>query len=486
MANRTKGHSDLKDLPMLPHESIYIGVDIGKFQHVAGFVSKTLLERHQHFEQCPAFLFEQSREGFRAFVERICAYCPLEQCFILMEQTGHYHKALQQYLLELDLPVYVMHVQHRECGMIKTDKRDALGLANQLYNQLALGVQVPDKLQVVHRAIPPSEAAAQLKGLMRHRYELVTEATQRKNKLTAICDELFPELTQVLKNPNLPIALDLREKFPTPHAVATASLVALREVRRGSRPSEAQLVLLQQLAAQSIGTKDGARQRGLLLEQELLIKELRLMQEHMKRLDMEVAQIVEHSREGQILLSIPPICPMYAAAILATIGHIANFEDAGHLKSYFGWAPKRAQTGVSFDRTSLTRGGSREMKKVMYLVAWNAIKSETEWASLYKRLVPRLCTYDERTQTYKGKGKALGHVVGRLITLIYALLRQDDEMLSHLNSGTEPPEPVLYDPELHKRHRAGHYRPIRKEHTTNRIVQVERQENVIETKILPP
>jgi transposase len=124
------------------------------------------------------------------------------------------------------------------------------------------------------------------------------------------------------------------------------------------------------------------------------------MQEHMKRVDMEVAQIVEHSREGQILLSIPPICPMYAAAILATSGHIANFEDAGHLKSYFGWAPKRAQTGVSFDRTSLTRGGTRPMKKVMYLVAWNAIKSETEWASLYKRLVPRLCTYDERTQTY--------------------------------------------------------------------------------------
>ena len=363
-------------MPMLPHESIYIGVDIGKFRHVAAFVSKTLLERHQHFEHCPAFLFEQSREGFRAFVERIRTYCPLEHCFIVMEQIGHYHRPLLQYLLGLDLPVYVMHVQSRETRMLKTDKRDALGLANHLYAQLALGVQVTNKLQVIRRAVPPSEAAAQLKGLMRHRYELANEATQRKNKLTAICDELFPELVQVFKNPNLPRALDLREKFPTPHAVATASLVALREVRRNSHPSEAQLVLLQQLAAQSIGTKDLARQRGLLLEQDLLIKELRLIQEHMERLDMEVAQIVEHSRKGQILLSIPPICPMYAAAILATIGHIANFEDAGHLKSYFGWAPKRAQTGVSFDRTSLTKGGSREMKKIMYLVAWNAIKAD--------------------------------------------------------------------------------------------------------------
>src|SRR5712692_8381349 len=473
MGNRTKSRSDLEALPMLPHESVYIGVDIGKFKQVAGFVSKTLLERHQHFEHCPAFLFEQSREGFRAFVERIRIYCPLEQCFIVMEHTGHYHRPLLQYLLELDISVYVMHVQSRQGGMLKTDKRDALGLANHLYNQLALGVQVGNKLQVVRRAVPPSEAAAQLKGLMRHRYELANEATQRKNKLTAICDELFPELTQVFKNPNLPTALDLRERFPTPHAVATASLVALREVRRGCRPSEGQLAKLQQLAAQSIGTKDLARQRGLVLEQELLIKELRLIQTHLERLEGEICQIVEHSREGKILLSIPPISPLAAATLIAGIGHIANFEDAGHLKSYFGWAPKRAQTGVTFDRTSLTLGGSREMKQVMDLVAWNAIKAETQWASLYKRLVPRLCTYDEQTQTYKGKGKALGHVIGRLITLVYALLKQDDEMLSHLPPGKEPPEPVLYDPDLHKRHRTGHYRPIRKEHATNRIVQVE-------------
>jgi transposase len=142
MTKRQPGPSHLTALPMLPAEAIYIGVDIGKFKHVAGFVSKTLLERHQHFEHCPAFTFEQSREGFRAFVERIRAYGPLEHCFLLLEQTGHYHRSLQQYLVECDLAVYVIHVQRRLTGIIKTDKRDALGLANQLYNQLELGVQV--------------------------------------------------------------------------------------------------------------------------------------------------------------------------------------------------------------------------------------------------------------------------------------------------------------------------------------------------------
>lgn len=127
---------NLKALPMLPHESLSIGVDSGKTKHIAGFVSKTLVERHKHFENCPAFTFDASREGFRSFVERIREYSPLEQVFVLMELTGHYHRSLQQYLLELDIPVYVMHVQRRQASMIKTDKRDALSLANQLYPQL--------------------------------------------------------------------------------------------------------------------------------------------------------------------------------------------------------------------------------------------------------------------------------------------------------------------------------------------------------------
>jgi transposase len=471
MTSDKKRHVELT-APMLPNEALYIGVDIGKFKHVAGFLSKTLLERHKHFEHCPAFLFEQSREGFRAFVERIQAYCPLEQCFILMEQTGHYHRPLQQYLLELDLPVFVIHIQRRQAGMIKTDKRDALGLANQLYAQLELGAQVADTLQVIRRAIPPSEAAAQLKGLMRHRYELVNEATQRKNKLTAICDELFPEFTQVFKDPNAAIALDLREHFPTPNALVAAPWGELRKVRRRNHPSEAQFLQIQQLAAQSIGTKNAARQHSLMLEQALLIQELRLLQNHLEQLEEEISQIVEKSREGQILTSIPPISPLYAAAIMATIGSIGNFEDAAHLKSYFGWAPIRTQSGVSFDRMRLTKGGSREMKKVMFLAAWKAIHTDTEWAKLYKRLVPRLCFYDERMQVYKGKGKALGHIIGRLITLIFALLRKDYEILSQLSLGTEPPPPTLYDPDLHHRHRTGHYAPLRREGAKNRIVQV--------------
>ncbi len=116
----------------------------------------------------------------RERVDRIQCYVPLEQCFVLLELTGHSHKALVQYLLDLDISVYLVHVQERPKGMMKTDKRDALGLANHLYNMLEKGIQVPDKTQLARRAFPPTDTAATLKGIIRHRYELSHEVTQRK------------------------------------------------------------------------------------------------------------------------------------------------------------------------------------------------------------------------------------------------------------------------------------------------------------------
>jgi transposase len=107
MAKGVKQRPDLQTVPLLKHEPLYIGIDVGKAKHLAGFVSTILLERHERFEACPALAFENTREGFRALIERVRGYAPLEHCFVLMEKTGHYHLALQHYLQELDIPISV-------------------------------------------------------------------------------------------------------------------------------------------------------------------------------------------------------------------------------------------------------------------------------------------------------------------------------------------------------------------------------------------
>ncbi|GHO99808.1 hypothetical protein KSF_098560 [Reticulibacter mediterranei] len=111
-------------------------------------------------------------------------------------------------------------------------------------------------------------------------------------------------------------------------------------------------------------------------------------------LEAEICQIVEQSRGGQILISIPGLGPLAAATVIAVIGTIANFESAAAFKSYLGWAPKRAQSGTSFDRSSLATTGVRPTKQILYLVVCGALrKKDCEWARLYEHLLPRMCSY---------------------------------------------------------------------------------------------
>ena len=86
------------------------------------------------------------------------------------------------------------------------------------------------------------------------------------------------------------------------------------------------------------------RQRGLVIEQTQLIRELRVLQEHIVQLETEISIIIEQAREGQIVQSLG-IGPIQAATILAAIGSIENFPTAGNLKSYCGWSPTGERSG---------------------------------------------------------------------------------------------------------------------------------------------
>jgi transposase len=240
-----------------------------------------------------------------------------------------------------------------------------------LSTQLEKGIQVGDALQAVRRLVPPTPAAAGLRGMVQHRHGLIAENTRRKNKLTAICDELFPELTRLLRNPNLPTALALRSRFPTPADLATASFEELREARgRTCSVSDAKLVALQRLAKESIGTKDPARLRSLVVEQQQLIEELALIGQHIAQLETEMVKIVESCREGKILLSIPGIGPLAAATLIALIGTIANFERAAQRKLVCRVGSQSSAIGINagLDTTVSSRSAADEADDVSHRV----------------------------------------------------------------------------------------------------------------------
>lgn len=432
---------------------LYIGVDVGKSSHVAAFLSRGLLAQKKSFVKCPTKKIANSRADFEQLLKSIP---DPSSAHLLVERTGHYTTALEQFCNEHGIHVYRMQANKRY-GKNKTDLHDARALALMLYNQIELGVEHADEAMRIRPLVAPSPVARELRGLVRHRYELTRETVQRQNKLTAICDELFPEFTAVCADPNTASALAIREAFPTPQAVAAATIDELCAARvQSKRPSREALVRLRELAVTSIGVRDVHRIASLVMEQRQLIAEIRMLREHTDELETRIAEIVSESREGRILTSFIGIGPVQAATIISAIGSIANFETSGRFKGYLGWAPRQTQTGTTIDSTTLAKSGNSLLKQTVYLITLSAIHYDPTWKHLYDRLVARMCAWDEKKQKYRGRMKVIGHVAGQLCKVMYRLLRADYELVASWDGPADSlPEPILYDPERHQVKGAG-------------------------------
>lgn len=426
-------------------ENLFVGIDIGKFRHHVRFISKAILDDCHDPKRCPRLEIEQSREGFSTLLEYMQAFQSLDLCIVIMERTGPYHRPLEAFLQEHNIKVFVIHPPPRNRSKEKSDSADALSLAYRGFLQVGHKVLPENPKERLEQAVPPAPDILLLRPLARHRYEISQEITRRKQQLVAICDELFPELTQVFKDPNLPGARAIRLHFPTPNAIATASMTDLRSLRVGRHPGDKKLESLQALARLSIGVKCPMRQEGLALEQSQLIKELTMLEEHMAEIDAAIKPVIRRLREGQILLSFPGIGDTNAAILLSTIGHIDNFSSPAKLRAYLGWAPLRNQTGISRDRMALSPAGNRMTRRTLFLVVLNAVKADPYWATLYRRLVEQKCPYDPRLGRHIGKTKVIGRIAGQIIEIIYTLLKRDSVLIQASPPGLELPPPELYN-----------------------------------------
>lgn len=434
--------------PKSSEERLYVGIDVSKGSHVCAFLSPG---QRKHYSLCPTRKFNNSRLDFERLVETMQHYAPLSNCNVLMERTGHYHLALMHYLQERGIKAYEVHASKKSSKKLKSDKRDAQRLANALYNQVACGIQVAESEEEVHRIAPPTEIAATLRVLCRRRYELMQATTRTTNKLTAILDQLFPEFTEIIKNGCGETALNIRERFGTPTAIASADFSEIKACRTWRRPGDKALRRLQVLAEHTIGIKEPGRVKALVVEQRQLIAALRLLQKQTDEIEAEITAIITTSREGQILLSFGVIGANEAAAIIAVIGSISNFESAAKLKGYAGWFPTQNQTGISKNSMVLSKSGNRLFRHTMYLIGLQAVQRDGAWKDRYERLLPRMCQWDERLRDYQWKMKPLGHVIGKIVEMIYILLKKDHDLIARSAPDCALPPPILYNEAIHRR-----------------------------------
>lgn len=112
------------------------------------------------------------------------------------------------------------------------------------------------------------------------------------------------------------------------------------------------------------------------------------------------------------------------------------------------------------------------MTHMLYLMAARATILDCEWARIYQRLLPRMGMYDERIKDYRGKKKVLGRIAGQMASMIFALLKTDQETLNKVSPGQEAPAPLLYDVEVHRKHLEGQYHSLKPGTQPRKIIRL--------------
>jgi len=113
-----------------------------------------------------------------------------------------------------------------------------------------------------------------------------------------------------------------------------------------------------------------------------LVVDLERIYRRKKNADKELKELV--AATGTSLLGLHGIGPSGAARLLVEVGDLSRFPDRNHFASWTGTAPIDASSGDHV-RHRLSRGGNRQINRVLHIMATVQLRTPTEGRAYYDR-----------------------------------------------------------------------------------------------------
>jgi transposase len=127
--------------------------------------------------------------------------------------------------------------------------------------------------------------------------------------------------------------------------------------------------------------RDGAGKARRRVAAEL-IADLERVHARSKAADKELAQLL--AATGTTLTALHGIGPSGAARLLVEVGDITRFPNKAHFASWTGTAPIDASSGDHV-RHRLSRGGNRQINRVLHIMATVQLRNPTQGRACYDR-----------------------------------------------------------------------------------------------------
>ncbi len=337
---------------------------------------------------------------------------PASQILIGLEATSRYGENLYHFLESHGYQLCLLHPRQthqfaQQRGLrAKTDKLDATTIARMLLSGEARPGYVPTELIATYRE------------LVRLHSQLSDEVARYKNEIQALLSVLFPEFTQVFADPCRTTALALLQLYPNAQAIAAAGVetlaARLHELapRNYGHKTAEQLVELAQHSVSS-GLATSARSRSL----KILCDQLEHTRSNLAQLESEIDKLLDTDQGARGLRSVPEFGHKTVAVLRAELGDVNRFQRTDQVIAYAGLDIEVKESGKWKGRAKLSKRGSGQLRRVLYLAAVRSIRlKESAFGAYYHRLVAR---------GMKGAA-ALMAVMRKMLTVACRLLKTEE------------------------------------------------------------
>ncbi|MFB9324218.1 IS110 family transposase [Cryptosporangium minutisporangium] len=314
---------------------------------------------------------------------------------VACEPTGHRWRVLGQLAAEREMPfVCVQPVvtswarRSEDLTWDKTDEKDAVLIA-RLTAQLRC--YVPE---------PVDEEWGRLRHLGARRMQLLTESGRQVQQVRALLECVWPAALQAARQPfrSVTWTAALSVLFDRDGGdLARARRLGLERwetairrevVRRGrTRPCLRIARLLFAALEDSAGVT--AHRRGALERVGLILSDWHETHRRLEDVQARMTAFLDHHGLTGLVVSIPGISPLGAAAILAETGDPHRFASARALVKHAGLAPREKLSGAFVGRTKLTGQGRPGLRLAAWRAVWGAQRANPVYAARFTHLTTR-------------------------------------------------------------------------------------------------
>lgn len=347
-----------------------------------------------------------------------------EDLKIVMEETGTYHLPVLGYLLDkgyfvvAENALKIKKYLDRGLRKAKTDKKDSYKLAEYTC----------DNWYKLNKVRENDETYDNLRFLSRQYINNISVQVKQKNNFSNLCDLLFPGYYQMLNENNFILGLEIFKKYYHPEIVTNKKQsqfvdeidkLAKELGHKGAGITLANKIYL--LAQKTISPRPNNEfaQLSAISCADALILTIKTTTTIITEMDKLARELPEYD----VISEMPGCGKKLTSRVIAEIGDVRRFKNAGSIIAYAGLDAPPYQSG-QFEATNrhISKRGNKYLRKAGYEVM-KSIKSSC-------RLDNDLKSYIIKKEN-EGKSKKVAKIAGlnKFLRMYYGIVKKKYKQL---------------------------------------------------------